>query len=140
MLTLDNICKTFDPGTVSEKEVLKNFSLHLDRGEFVTLIGSNGAGKSTVFNAVSGSFFVDAGHILLDGRDITFEKDYRRAHSIGRLFQDPMQGTAPSMSVEENLALSYAIRERSRPSAFAPRKKNISETVSPRWGSALKTA
>lgn len=131
MLTLDNICKTFDPGTVSEKEVLKNFSLHLDRGEFVTLIGSNGAGKSTVFNAVSGSFFVDAGHIVLDGRDITFEKDYRRAHSIGRLFQDPMQGTAPSMSVEENLALSY-LRNTGKVSPFglrASEKKYLRDRV-----------
>lgn len=107
MLTLDKICKTFAPGTASEKKVLENFSLHLDHGEFVTIIGSNGAGKSTVMNAISGTFFVDSGHIILDGQDITFEADYRRAHSIGRLFQDPMQGTAPSMSVEENLALAY---------------------------------
>ncbi|MGI6076290.1 MAG: ABC transporter ATP-binding protein [Pyramidobacter sp.] len=120
MLTLDKICKTFDPGTVSEKEVLKDFSLHLDRGEFVTLIGSNGAGKSTVFNAISGNFYVDSGHILLDGQDITFQKDYRRAHSIGRLFQDPMQGTAPSMSVEENLALSY-LRNTGKVSPFGLR-------------------
>ena len=97
MLTLDRISKTFDPGTAGEKKVLENFSLHLDRGEFVTVIGSNGAGKSTIINAVSGAFYVDSGRIELDGRDITFMKDYRRAHFIGRLFQDPMQGTAPSM-------------------------------------------
>ena len=117
MLTLDRICKTFAPGTASEKKVLENFSLHLDRGEFVTVIGSNGAGKSTVMNAISGSFFVDSGHIILDGQDITFMKDYKRAHFIGRLFQDPMQGTAPSMSVEENLALAF-IRNDSRVSPF----------------------
>ena len=117
MLTLDRICKTFAPGTASEKKVLENFSLHLDRGEFVTVIGSNGAGKSTVMNAISGSFFVDSGHIILDGQDITFMKDYKRAHFIGRLFQDPMQGTAPSMSVEENLALAF-IRNDSSVSPF----------------------
>lgn len=107
MLTLDRISKTFDPGTAGEKKVLENFSLHLDRGEFVTVIGSNGAGKSTIINAVSGAFYVDSGRIELDGQDITFMKDYRRAHFIGRLFQDPMQGTAPSMSVEENLSLAF---------------------------------
>ncbi|MDY3869381.1 MAG: ATP-binding cassette domain-containing protein [Pyramidobacter sp.] len=107
MLTLHAISKTFDPGTASEKKVLDNFSLHLDKGEFVTLIGSNGAGKSTVMNAVSGSFYVDSGQILLDGQDITYMRDYKRAHFIGRLFQDPMQGTAPSMTVEENLSLAY---------------------------------
>ncbi len=107
MLTLKNICKTFDPGTASEKKVLENFSLHLDKGEFVTLIGSNGAGKSTVMNAISGSFYVDSGRIEVDGRDITYMRDYKRAHFIGRLFQDPMQGTAPSMTVEENLSLAY---------------------------------
>ena len=107
MLTLDKISKTFDPGTAGEKKVLEDFSLHLDRGEFVTVIGSNGAGKSTIINAVSGAFYVDSGRIMLDGQDVTFMKDYRRAHFIGRLFQDPMQGTAPSMSVEENLSLAF---------------------------------
>ncbi len=117
MLTLDKICKTFAPGTASEKKVLENFCLHLDPGEFVTIIGSNGAGKSTVMNAVSGAFYIDSGRIILDGHDITFEKDYRRAHFIGRLFQDPMQGTAPSMSVEENLTLAF-MRNSARVSPF----------------------
>lgn len=107
MLTLEKISKTFDPGAASEKKVLENFSLHLDPGEFLTLIGSNGAGKTTVLNAISGTFYVDSGHIYLAGKDITFTPDYKRSHSIGRLFQDPMQGTAPSMSVEENLTLAY---------------------------------
>lgn len=107
MLTLKAISKTFDPGTASENRVLDRFDLHLDEGEFVTVIGSNGAGKSTVLNAISGSFLIDSGRILLDGQDITFMKDYKRAHHIGRLFQDPMQGTAPHMTIAENLSLAY---------------------------------
>ena len=131
MLTLDRISKTFDPGTADEKKVLENFSLHLDRGEFVTVIGSNGAGKSTIINAVSGAFYVDSGRIELDGQDITFMKDYRRAHFIGRLFQDPMQGTAPSMSVEENLSLAF-IRNDEHVSPFglsAREKKYLRDRV-----------
>jgi len=131
MLTLDKISKTFDPGTAGEKKVLENFSLHLDRGEFVTVIGSNGAGKSTIINAVSGAFYVDSGRITLDGQDITFMKDYRRAHFIGRLFQDPMQGTAPSMSVEENLSLAF-IRNDEHVSPFglsAHEKKYLRDRV-----------
>ncbi|MEG2203714.1 MAG: ATP-binding cassette domain-containing protein [Oscillospiraceae bacterium] len=111
MLTLKNISKTFNPGTVNEKKVLDRFNLHLAPGEFVTMIGSNGAGKSTVMNAIAGSFLVDAGHILLDGQDLTFWKDYRRAKLIGRLFQDPMSGTAPSMTLLENLSLAYLRNE-----------------------------
>ena len=89
MLTLSHISKTFNPGTVNEKKALCNLSLHLEPGDFVTIIGSNGAGKSTLFNAISGSFFTDEGSILLDGQDITFLPEYKRARSIGRLFQDP---------------------------------------------------
>ena len=107
MLTLKSITKTFNPRTVNEKRALDHFNLHLDKGEFVTVIGSNGAGKSTVMNAIAGSFLVDSGHIILDGEDITFKKDYNRAQSIGRLFQDPLSGTAPGMTIEENLALVY---------------------------------
>ena len=107
MLTLSHISKTFNPGTVNEKKALTDLSLHLDAGDFVTIIGSNGAGKSTLFNAVSGSFFVDEGSIIVDGRDITFMPEYKRAKHIGRLFQDPMRGSAPGMTIEENLALAY---------------------------------
>lgn len=107
MLTLDNISKTFNPHTVNEKKALDRFSLHLAPGEFVTVIGSNGAGKSTVMNAISGSFLVDSGRILLGGEDITFMRDYKRARHIGRLFQDPLSGTAPNMTITENLALAY---------------------------------
>ena len=106
MLTLSHISKTFNPGTVNEKKALCDLSLHLAPGDFTTIIGSNGAGKSTLFNAVSGSFFTDEGSILLDGRDITFLPEYKRARSIGRLFQDPMRGSAPGMTIEENLALA----------------------------------
>ena len=106
MLTLKNISKTFNPGTVNEKTAIRDLSLHLDRGDFVTIIGANGAGKSTLFNAIAGSFFTDAGSIELDGEDITFTPEFRRARTIGRLFQDPMLGSAPGMTIEENLALA----------------------------------
>ena len=106
MLDISHISKTFNPGTVNEKKALTDLSLHLDAGDFVTIIGSNGAGKSTLFNAISGSFFVDSGSISLDGVDVTFLPEYRRAKHIGRLFQDPMRGSAPGMTIEENLALA----------------------------------
>ena len=107
MLKIQNISKTFNPGTVNAKAALSGLSLHLDPGDFVTIIGSNGAGKSTLFNAISGSFYVDDGSITLDGKDITFLPEHKRSRSIGRLFQDPLRGTAPSMTIEENLALAY---------------------------------
>ena len=107
MLTLTNITKTFNPGTLNEKKSLRGIDLHLDAGDFAAIVGSNGAGKSTLFNAIAGNFFTDTGRILLDGRDITFEKEHRRSREIGRLFQDPLRGTAPHMTIEENLALAY---------------------------------
>ena len=107
MLDITNISKTFNPGTVNSKTAISGLSLHLDDGDFVTIIGSNGAGKSTLFNAIAGSFYVDEGRIELDGRDITFMPEHKRSRSIGRLFQDPMGGTAPGMTIEENLALAY---------------------------------
>lgn len=106
MLHIEHISKTFDPGTVNEKHALNDLSLHLAPGDFVTILGSNGAGKSTLFNAIAGSFFTDSGKITLDGEDITFVPDYIRAKSIGRLFQDPMKGSAHAMTIEENLALA----------------------------------
>lgn len=106
MLTLDHISKTFNPGTIDEKKALVNLSLHLDKGDFVTIIGANGAGKSTLFNAISGSFLTDSGAVILDGKDVTFEPEHIRAKTIGRLFQDPMRGSAPGMTIEENLALA----------------------------------
>jgi putative ABC transport system ATP-binding protein len=106
MLTLSHISKTFNPGTVNEKTAIHDLSLHLDKGDFVTIIGANGAGKSTLFNAISGSFYTDTGAITLDGKDITFLPEFKRARTIGRLFQDPMRGSAPGMTIEENLALA----------------------------------
>ncbi len=107
MLKLEHISKTFDPGTVNEKKALQTVSLELADGDFAAIVGSNGAGKSTLFGAIAGSFFTDTGRILLDGRDITFEPEFRRSRRIGRLFQDPLRGTAPHMTIEENLALAY---------------------------------
>ena len=106
MLQVKNISKTFNPGTVNEKKALSGLSLHLGKGDFATIIGSNGAGKSTLFNAICGDFLTDSGAILLGGQDITFQPSHVRSKSIGRLFQDPMRGSAPGMSIEENLALA----------------------------------
>ena len=107
MLKLQNVTKTFNPGTVNEKAALRGIDLALDAGDFVTILGSNGAGKSTLFGAIAGSFVVDTGSTHLDGQNITNLPDYKRSKYIGRLFQDPLKGTAPSMTIEENLALAY---------------------------------
>lgn len=107
MLRLENISKTFHPGTPNERVALDNVSLHLPEGDFVTIVGGNGAGKTTLMNAISGVFLADSGHITLDDMDITFAPEYKRARHIGRLFQDPMKGTAPNMTIAENLALAY---------------------------------
>ena len=106
MLELINVSKTFNAGTVNEKKALSDINLSVKDGDFITIIGSNGAGKSTLFGAVSGAFIPDTGRIVLDGNDITRTPDYKRASYIGRLFQDPKTGTAPSMTVEENLLLA----------------------------------
>ena len=107
MLKISNISKTFNPGTINEKKALSDLSLHLAKGDFVTILGSNGAGKSTLFNAIAGTFPVDRGTITLDGKNITSLPDYKRSKFIGRMFQDPLKGTAPTMTIEENLALAY---------------------------------
>ena len=106
MLKLSHISKTFNPGTVNEKVAIKDLSLHLEKGDFATIIGSNGAGKSTMFNAICGDFLTDSGSIVLDGEDLTFIPQHARAKNIGRLYQDPMRGTAPGMTILENLALA----------------------------------
>ena len=106
MLELRNISKTFFPGTVHEKTALDNLSLTLHEGDFVTVIGGNGAGKSTMLNAIAGTFTVDSGSILIDGKDVTKLPEYKRAALLGRVFQDPMMGTAPTMQIQENLALA----------------------------------
>ena len=107
MLELKDVCKTFNAGTVNEKVALDHLSLTLEDGDFVTVIGGNGAGKSTMLNAVSGVWKPDSGSILLDGADLTAMPEYRRAKYLGRVFQDPMMGTAPTMQIEENLALAH---------------------------------
>ena len=106
MLELKNVHKTFNPGTVNEKHALDGLSLTLEDGDFVTVIGGNGAGKSTMLNAVAGVWPVDAGTITIDGENITGLSEYQRAKYIGRVFQDPMTGTAATMQIEENLALA----------------------------------
>lgn len=107
MLEIKNVSKTFNPGTINEKRALTDLSLSLNDGDFVTVIGGNGAGKSTLLNAVAGVWPVDSGSILIDGEDVTGMPEYKRAKYIGRVFQDPMMGTAPNMQIEENLALAY---------------------------------
>ena len=106
MLKMEHLRKVFNPGTVDAKLALDDLSLDVRDGDFISIIGANGAGKSTLFNAIGGSFLVDSGHILLGDEDITLKAEHKRAKDIGRLFQDPMRGTAPEMSIEENLALA----------------------------------
>lgn len=119
MLIMKNVSKTFNPGTVNEKCALKDLTLTLKRGDFATIVGSNGAGKSTTFNAITGAFYVDRGLILLDGEDITYKKEHVRSKVIGHLFQDPLKGTAPHMTIEENMALAYLRSSSSRYAYFS---------------------
>lgn len=106
MLTIDQVSKTFFPGTVNERKALVDVSLEMHEGDFVTVIGSNGAGKSTILNTIAGRIPQDHGQVLLDGREISGQKEHQRAARIGRVFQDPMAGTAPNLTIEENLALA----------------------------------
>ena len=106
MLELKKICKTFHAGTPDEKRVLIDFSLTVGDGDFVSIIGANGAGKSTLFNVICGSYVIDSGSVYLDGKNVTMMPEHQRARRIGRLFQDPLRGSAPDMSIEENLALA----------------------------------
>jgi putative ABC transport system ATP-binding protein len=106
MLRIDNIRKTFNPGTINEKVALNGVDLVLEEGDFVTVIGGNGAGKSTMLNAVAGVWPVDSGHIFIGGDDVTKLSEHKRAQYLGRVFQDPMTGTATTMSIEENMAIA----------------------------------
>lgn len=106
MLTLSDVKMVFFKGTPDEKVALNNLSLEVNQGDFITIIGANGAGKSTLFNAIAGTYLTDEGRILLEDKDITAMPEHKRARFIGRLFQDPMKGSAPGMSIEENLALA----------------------------------
>ena len=106
MLNISDVEKTFNPGTINEKKALNGINLHLAEGDFVTVIGGNGAGKSTMLNMVAGVYPVDCGNIVINGVDITHLPEYKRAKYLGRVFQDPMTGTAADMQIEENLALA----------------------------------
>ena len=108
MLEVINASKTFAKGTPNEHKALDHLNLSLKEGEFVTILGSNGAGKSTLFNAICGNFLLDEGSVILDGKNISYLPEHQRSASIGRLFQDPMKGTAPNLTIEENLALAYS--------------------------------
>jgi len=112
MLKINHIAKTFNPGTITEKRALADVNLHLNEGDFVTVIGGNGAGKSTMLNAVAGVFPVDRGSIEIGGVDVTALPEYKRAKYLGRVFQDPMTGTAATMNIEENMALAMRRGER----------------------------
>ena len=127
MLELKNVCKTFNPGTVNEKKALTGLNLSLKHGDFATIVGSNGAGKSTMFNAITGAFYTDEGSIILDGEDITFKKEYFRSKDIGHLFQDPLLGTAPHMTIEENMALAYLRASKGKTAFFSRISKKEKE-------------
>lgn len=107
MLTIKNVCKTFNPGTINEKKALRGLNIHVNPEDFITIIGGNGAGKSTMLNMIAGVYPIDSGSIVLDNIDISKKPEYKRALYLGRVFQDPMMGTAASMEIQENLALAY---------------------------------
>lgn len=123
MLEIREASKCFGRGTSNEHIALDCLNLNLREGEFVTVLGSNGAGKSTLFNAVCGNFLLDSGSITLDGADITYLAEHKRSLNIGRLFQDPMKGTAPSLTIQENLALAYS-KQKKRSLSFALSKND----------------
>jgi putative ABC transport system ATP-binding protein len=114
ILKLCNVTKVFHPNTVNENKAIDNLSFELKKGDFVTVLGSNGSGKSTMFNLIAGSLLADSGQIYLEGENITLVSDYIRAKKIGRIFQDPMKGTSPSLTIEENLSLAYARKSKSK--------------------------
>ena len=133
MLELNNIHKTFNPGTVNEKTALCGLNLKLNEGDFVTVIGGNGAGKSTMLNAIAGVWFVDEGTITIDGVDVTRLPEHRRAKYLGRVFQDPMNGTAATMQIDENLALA------ARRGKFRSLKKGITSKETEYFKNRLST-
>ena len=123
MLHLTHVSKTFNPGTINEKKALIDLNVSLEPGDFATIVGSNGAGKSTMFNAITGAFYVDEGEIILDGEDITYKQEHKRSRDIGHLFQDPLLGTAPHMTIEENMSLAYLRASKERKGFWRSHKK-----------------
>ncbi|MDO5492364.1 MAG: ABC transporter ATP-binding protein [Nesterenkonia sp.] len=132
MLTIDQVSKTFFPGTVNERKALVDVSLDMHEGDFVTVIGSNGAGKSTILNTIAGRIPQDHGQVLLAGREISKQKEHQRAARIGRVFQDPMAGTAPNLTIEENLALA------DRRGAFRGLARAVTRSKRDRFAEELK--
>lgn len=120
MLIMKNVSKTFNPGTVNEKCALKNLNLELKNGDFATIIGSNGAGKSTLFNAITGAFFIDRGLIVLDGEDITYQKEHVRSKVIGHLFQDPLKGTGAAYDDRGKYGTCLSSRQNLKKCIFQP--------------------
>jgi len=131
MLDIINVEKTFNPGTVNEKKALNGINLHLDDGDFVTVIGGNGAGKSTMLNMIAGVYPVDCGNIIVDGVDVTRLPEHKRAKYLGRVFQDPMTGTAADMQIEENLALAArrGVRRTLRAGVTSKERKEYKELL-----------
>lgn len=131
MLKVDHIYKTFNPGTINEKTALNGTTLTLNEGDFVTVIGGNGAGKSTLLNAIAGVFLVDEGSISIDDVDVTRMSEHRRASFLGRVFQDPMMGTAATMGIDENLALAAPSwqKQRSWKRYYQGRKSTLQRIV-----------
>lgn len=126
MLIIDKVSKVFNEGDITEKHAINDITLHVKKGDFITIVGSNGAGKSTLFSLISGAQLVDKGYIILDDQDITYKPEYKRSVHIGRLFQDPLKGTAPNMTIEENLSLAY-LRSEKNHKLFGRLKKSRKE-------------
>lgn len=123
MLKIENLCKTFAPSNPDEKTIFNKLNFTASKGEFITIIGGNGAGKSTLMNLISGSIFPDAGKIYIDNKDVTYMHEHKRARFIGRVFQDPLKGTAPNLTIEENLQLAM-LRNSVKGLEFGINKKN----------------
>lgn len=140
MLEILNVSKTFNKGTINEKKALDKLSLHLEPGDFTTIIGGNGAGKSTMLNMVAGVYPIDRGQIIIDGIDISRMPEYKRAKYIGRVFQDPMMGTSAGMQIEENLALAFR-RGRNRGLSWGIKKseKEYYKEILSKLGLGLQT-